>query len=113
MERDAVRPAPPPDRGPGGHQPPPAAGPDTNQAAASPSSSAAATVAPVGSPSPVAAKTVVTFLNAPLAVKRGSSATLQVSTAANTSCSIEVNYKSGPSTAAGLVATNSDGTGSV
>src|SRR5437867_2790283 len=68
---------------------------------------------PSASPSPAAAQTVVTFLNAPLTVARGSNATLQVRTAANTSCSIEVDYKSGPSTAAGLVAKTSSGTGSV
>jgi hypothetical protein len=59
------------------------------------------------------AQTVVTFLNAPLTVPRGSNATLQVNTAPNTSCSIEVDYKSGPSTAAGLVAKPSDGAGNV
>ena len=73
----------------------------------------AASPTPVESPSPVAAKTVVTFLNAPLTVSRGSNATLQAKTAPNTSCSIEVDYKSGPSTAAGLVTKNSDGAGNV
>jgi hypothetical protein len=68
---------------------------------------------PAESPSSAPAQTVVAFLNAPLTVKRGSNATLQVKTAANTSCSIEVDYKSGPSTAAGLVVKNSDGAGNV
>jgi hypothetical protein len=63
--------------------------------------------------SPVAAQTVVTFINAPLTGGRGSNATLQVKTAPNTSCSIEVDYKSGPSTAAGLVVKTSDGAGNV
>jgi hypothetical protein len=90
---------------------PTATAPDTAQAGASPSASAAATPTPAESPSPVAAQTVVTFLNAPLTVKRGSNATLQVTTAANTSCTIEVDYKSGASTAAGLVTKNSDGAG--
>jgi micrococcal nuclease len=62
---------------------------------------------------PVAALTVVTFLNSPLTVKRGSTATLQVKTEANLSCSIAVNYSSGPSTAAGLVTKSSDGAGNV
>lgn len=65
------------------------------------------------SPSPVAAQTVVTFVNAPLTVRRGSNATLKVKTAGNTSCSIEVDYKSGASNAAGLVTKNSDAAGNV
>jgi micrococcal nuclease len=72
----------------------------------------AASPTPAASPSP-AAQTVVTLLNAPLTVPRGSNATPQVKTAANMSCSIEVDYKSGPSTAAGLVTKNSDGAGNV
>jgi micrococcal nuclease len=56
---------------------------------------------------------VVTFVNAPLTVGRGSNATLPVKTVANTSCAIDVEYASGPSTAAGLVAKNSDGAGNV
>jgi hypothetical protein len=99
--------------------------PSPSETAASPSASAAATPTPHATPSPTPpapsptptppapAQTVVTFLNAPLTVHRGSNATLQVKTAANTSCSIEVDYKSGPSTAAGLVTKNSDGAGSV
>lgn len=91
----------------------------------SPSASTAATPTPRASPSPTPpvpsptptppapAQTVVTFLNAPLTVHRGSNATLQVKTAPNTSCSIEVDYKSGPSSAAGLVTKNSDGAGNV
>ena len=89
-----------------------------SETATSPSASAAVTPTPAptptpASPSPVAAQTVVTFINAPLTVKRGSNATLQVRTAANTSCSIEVDYKSGPSSAAGLVTKNSDGAGNI
>jgi hypothetical protein len=56
---------------------------------------------------------VVTFLNAPITAARGLNATLQVKTAPNTSCSIEVDYKSGPSTAAGLGAKTSDAAGNV
>jgi hypothetical protein len=81
----------------------------TNATASSPTPSPT----PFESPSPVAPQTVVTFLNAPLTVRRGSNATLQVKTAANTSCSINVEYAAGPSTAAGLVAENSDGVGNV
>lgn len=89
--------------------------PGTTQTAISPVATVAATPTPtpVESPSPAPVQTVVTFVNAPLTVGRGSNATLQVKTAANTSCSIEVDYKSGPSTAAGLVAKNSDGAGNV
>jgi hypothetical protein len=86
---------------------------DTTQATASPSTSAVASPTPAESPSPAAQQTVVTFVNAPLTVGRGSNATLQVKTAPNTSCSIEVDYKSGPSTAAGLVVKTSDGAGNV
>jgi hypothetical protein len=103
----------------------PGANASPSQTAASPSASAAATPTPRATPSPtppappptptppVPAQTVVTFLNAPLTVARGSNATLQVMTAANTSCAIEVDYKSGPSTAAGLVVKTSDGAGNV
>jgi len=56
---------------------------------------------------------VVTFLNAPLTVGRGSNATLKAKTSPNTACSIEVDYKSGPSTAAGLVTKTSDSAGNV
>jgi micrococcal nuclease len=83
----------------------------TTQSEATASASTAAT--PTAPPSPVAAKTVVTFLNAPLTVAHGQNATLQVRTAPNISCSIEVDYKSGPSTAAGLVAKTSDSAGNV
>lgn len=105
----------------------PGANTSPSETATSPSASAAATPTPTPratpSPTPPApsptptppapAQTVVTFLNAPLTAHRGSNATLQVKTAANTSCSIEVDYKSGPSTAAGLVTKNSDGAGNV
>jgi hypothetical protein len=85
----------------------------TQLATATPTASPTPSPTPVESPSPAAAQTVVTFVNAPLTVARGSNATLQIKTAANTSCSIEVDYKSGLSTAAGLVAKNSDGAGNV
>lgn len=91
----------------------PVTAPETAQAAGSPSASAATTPTAAESPSPIAAQTGVTFLNAPLTVKRGSNATLRAKTAPNVSCSIVVDYKSGPSTAAGLVAKNSDGAGNV
>jgi uncharacterized protein with FMN-binding domain len=66
--------------------------------------------APVKSPAPVQV-VVVAFLNAPLTVARGNYATLQAKTAASISCSIEVDYSSGASTAAGLVAKTSDSAG--
>jgi hypothetical protein len=69
---------------------------------------------PVPSPIPAApAQTAVSFVNAPITAARGLNATLQVKTDPNTSCSIVVNYKSGPSTAAGLGAKTSDGAGNV
>jgi hypothetical protein len=86
---------------------------DTTQATASASASTAATPSPPATASPVAAQTVITFVNAPLTVGRGSNATLQVKTAPNLSCSIEVDYKSGPSTAVGLTVKTSDGAGNV
>ena len=65
-------------------------------------------------PVPVApAQTPVTFVNAPITAARGLHATLQVRTAPNMSCSIVVNYKSGPSKAAGLGPATSDGAGNV
>jgi hypothetical protein len=63
--------------------------------------------------SPTPALTVVTFVKAPITAARGNNATLQVRTAPNTPCSIEVDYKSGPSTAAGLIPKTSDGAGNV
>ncbi len=95
----------------------PGANSSPSQAATSPGAAVTPTLTPA-SPSPTPtppapAQTVVTFLNAPLNVARDSNATLQVKTAANTSCSIEVDYASGPSAAAGLVTKNSDGAGNV
>lgn len=85
--------------------------PATTQSEASPSGSSEPTAAVTASAGP--AQTVVTFVNGPLTVPHGQNATLQVKTAPNTSCSIEVDYKSGPSTAAGLVPKTSDGAGNV
>jgi micrococcal nuclease len=90
-----------------------ATAPDVTQATTRSAPNAAATPTPPASESPVASQTLVTFVNAPLTVARGSNAMLQVKSAPNTSCSIQVDYKSGPSTAAGLVAKNSDGAGNV
>jgi micrococcal nuclease len=93
---------------------------DTVQTSASPSSatpttppSASSTPTTVSSPLPVSVQTAVLFVNAPLTASRGSYATLEVKTAAKTSCSIEVDYKSGASTATGLGPKYSDGAGSV
>ena len=57
--------------------------------------------------------TAISFVNGPLTVGQGSNATVQVKTDPNTSCSIEVDYKSGPSTAAGLIPKTSDSAGNV
>ncbi len=84
---------------------------------ASPSPSATASPKPTPTPStkplPVPVQTTVRFVNAPLTASRGSYATLKVKTAAKTSCFIEVDYKSGASTAAGLGPKSSDGAGNV
>jgi micrococcal nuclease len=85
----------------------------STQSEASPSAGAIATPSSSASAAPAPAQTVVTFLNAPLTVPHGQNATLQARTTPNTSCSIEVDYASGPSTAAGLVAKTSDGGGNV
>ncbi len=84
--------------------------PDVSQVEGSPSASE---TMPSESPSPSAAQTVVRFLNAPITAGRGRNATLKVKTAPRTSCSIEVDYASGPSSAAGLVNKTSDGAGNV
>jgi hypothetical protein len=78
--------------------------------ASTPTPTAAPTAAP---PPPPPAVVTVTFLNAPITVPHGQTAHLQVKTTGNTSCSIVVTYKSGPSTAAGLSPMTSDGTGNV
>ena len=71
------------------------------------------TPTPPAKKSPVPVVTVVKFLNAPLTASRGSYTTLQVKTSANKTCSIEVVYKSGPSTAAGLGSKASNSAGNV
>jgi len=85
------------------------AAPDTTHS----NSSISTTPTPPETKSPGPAQTAVTFVNAPLTVARGQNATLQVKTAPNTSCSIEVDYKSGPSTATGLIPKTSDAAGNV
>ncbi len=71
------------------------------------------TVTPSAKPSPVPVQTTVRFLNAPLTVPRGAYGTLKVKTSPKTLCTIEVDYKSGPSKAAGLGAKTSDSAGNV
>ena len=83
--------------------------PAVTQTEASPSPIATATSTPPATVAPASAQSFVTFVNGPLTVAHGSNATLQVKTAPNTSCSIEVDYKSGPSKAAGLGPATSDG----
>jgi outer membrane biosynthesis protein TonB len=70
------------------------------------------TPAPTPTPSPSPVPIAVTFLNQPSAYP-GQYATLNVRTAPNTSCNIEVDYMSGPSTAQGLVPKTSNGSGYV
>lgn len=96
-----------------------AASPSASTAAPTPSPLATKSPKPKPTPTPPAKKppvpvqTVVKFLNAPLTESRGSYATLQVKTSPNKSCSIEVVYKSGPSTAAGLGPKVSNSAGNV
>jgi len=82
----------------------------------SPSQETSASQKPTPSPSPSPQATVaqafVTFLNTPSA-HRGANATALVKTTPNTSCTIEVDYKSGPSTAQGLGPKTSSATGAV
>jgi hypothetical protein len=87
-----------------------ASAPDATPQDSSPTASAAATAK--ASPAPVRAA-VVTLLNAPLTVARSHFATLQARTAPNAQCSVEVDYASGPSTAAGLADKTSNSAGAV
>ena len=64
-------------------------------------------------PAPAVLAPVLTFVNAPLSARHGQATTLIVRTSPNTACSIQVVYKSGPSTAQGLVPKTSDGAGNV
>jgi hypothetical protein len=78
---------------------------------ATPTSTPTPAATPAPTPEPVAAS--ISFVNAPLTARHGQSTTLIVKTAPNTGCSIQVVYKSGPSTAQGLGAKTSDGAGNV
>jgi micrococcal nuclease len=89
------------------------AAPETTPSESGVQSRATAATTATAIASPVQAQAEVTFLNGPLAVARGGNATLQVKTAPNTLCSIEVDYKSGPSTAGGLVPKTSDSASNV
>jgi len=73
-----------------------------------------AATAPVqpAQPAPVQPATV-RLVNAPLSARHGTATTLIVKTSPNTGCSIEVDYKSGPSTAQGLGPKTSDAAGNV
>jgi micrococcal nuclease len=73
---------------------------------------------PSASPAPVQATQVpptasVNFVNAPLTARPGQATTLIARTSPNTGCTIEVDYKSGPSHAQGLVPKTSDAGGNV
>jgi micrococcal nuclease len=83
-----------------------------NAVGSPPTSTPTPTAAPTAAPPPPPAAATVTFLDAPTAA-RGQVANLQVKTAPNTSCSIVVTYKSGPSGAQGLTPATSDGAGNV
>ena len=62
---------------------------------------------------PPAAAPSVSFVNGPVTASPGQSANLVVRTSPNTGCSIQVDYKSGPSHAQGLTPRSSDGSGIV
>lgn len=64
-------------------------------------------------PEPAAPQTTINFVNGPLTARPGQAATLIVRTSPNTACTIEVDYKSGPSRAQGLVPKTSDAGGNV
>ena len=70
----------------------------------------ASLAAPASVPTTVRA-TSVTITKHPGTVRRGATASVAVRTSAKTRCSITVRYKSGPSTAAGLVAKQTDANG--
>ena len=72
----------------------------------------AATPTPVPAP-PAAPVASVNFVNAPLTARPGQATTLIVKTSPNIGCTIEVDYKSGPSHAQGLVPKTSDAGGNV
>jgi hypothetical protein len=69
--------------------------------------------APIQPVQPPAQAASISFVNAPLSARPGQATTLIVKTSPNTGCSIQVEYKSGPSHAQGLVAKTSDGAGNV
>jgi hypothetical protein len=81
--------------------------------------SAAATAAPVlATPTleptqPPEQTASVNFVNAPLTARPGQATTLIARTSPNLACTIEVDYKSGPSHAQGLVPKTSDARGNI
>lgn len=85
----------------------------TATAAPTAAPTSAPTVTPTAPPPPPPPAATVTFLNAPLTVAHGQTATLAARTSPNTGCFIVVMYKTGPSTAAGLSPATSDGAGNV
>jgi len=72
-----------------------------------------APVQPTKAPAPPPPAASVAFVNGPVTARPGQSANLIVRTSPNTMCTIEVDYKSGPSHAQGLTARPSDGSGIV
>lgn len=82
-----------------------------------PTSSPTPTPTPAPAPRPATPAPVqpatVGFVNAPLSARHGTATTLIIKTLPNTGCLIEVDYKSGPSTAQGLGPKTSDAAGNV
>jgi hypothetical protein len=88
----------------------------TTKLTPSPSPSPRPSPSPTPSPSSVEqppAPTPITFLNAPLRAAPGQTVTLNVRTGPSVYCTIEVDYKSGPSNAQGLSPKTSSTTGAV
>jgi micrococcal nuclease len=78
-----------------------------------PLASPATFAAPAPTRAPAPAKAGITSTKQPGTVRRGATTSVAIKTAAKASCSITVRYKSGPSTAQGLVTKQADGSGVV
>ena len=98
---------------PGAASSPPAVGGGSLSSATATAVVATPAPAPVQPVQPPVQAASVSFVNAPLSARHGQATTLIVKTSPNTGCSIQVEYKSGPSHAQGLVAKTSDGAGNV
>ena len=80
---------------------------------AAPITSTASAAMPYGAEYSARAANSVTITRHPGTVRRGATASVAAKTGAKTGCTITVQYKSGPSKAAGIVPKSSDGSGNV